>query len=84
MLRILPITKETLLPHIVGRQVRTSLIKRETSLLIHVILHQCCKTNCTFFVPSLLSFRAKQGIFQEKGTSGFHPSPSLISFPESN
>ena len=84
MLRILPITKETLLPHIVGRQVRTSLVKRETSLLIHVILQQCCKTNCTFFVPSLLSFRAKQGIFQEKGTSGFHPSPSLISFPESN
>ena len=31
-----------------------------------LVLQQCCKTSCRFFVPSLLSFTAKQGIFQKK------------------
>ena len=34
---------------IVVRQVRTSAVKRSTSL-IQLVLQQCCKTSCTFFV----------------------------------
>ena len=39
---------------------------RDIAIIIYLVLQQCCKTSCTFFVPSLQSFRAKQGIFGKR------------------
>ena len=44
----------------------SNVVGNTRNIVIHLVLQQCCKTSCRFFVPSLLSFRAKQGIFQKK------------------
>ena len=73
ILRVLTITKETLPPlyyswktgsYVAGKM-------RDIAIIIHLVLQQCCKTSCTFFVPSLLSFRAKQGNFGKKAPQVF-------------